>query len=100
MHLRATVRDDDIDAAIRVMLESFLQSQVRSGGALCVIYNVVLPTQKVSVRRILQKAFQKYISHAEETSMVLMHMLQRLMRDSEMYQVTFFHSHTFNAFRV
>jgi len=42
MHLRDYVRSDDIDAAIEMLLDSFLQSQ------------------KVSVARQLTKKFEKY----------------------------------------
>jgi DNA replication licensing factor MCM2 len=44
MHLRDTVRDDDVDAAISVLLTSFIQAQ------------------KFSVRRSLEKGFRKYLS--------------------------------------
>ena len=49
MHLRDYVRSDDIDLAIRVMLESFIQSQ------------------KYSVMNHLKKAFAKYISYKRIT---------------------------------
>lgn len=50
------------------MLESFLQAQ------------------KVSVRRSLQRNFRKYITYGEEANQLLMHRLQDLVRDEEMYQ--------------
>eukprot|EP01041_Mallomonas_annulata_P002923 gene2923-5737_t len=68
MHLRDFVRDDDVDLAIKVMLESFLQAQ------------------KVSVRRELGRAFRKYTTFGEEKNQLLMHQLQGLLRDSEKYQ--------------
>jgi len=67
MHLRDHVRDDDVDMAIKVMLESFLQAQ------------------KVSVRRSLQKSFRKYITFGEETNQLLMHKLQGLVLEAEKY---------------
>jgi DNA replication licensing factor MCM2 len=65
MHLRQYVREDDVDMAIKVMLESFLQAQ------------------KVSVRRALQQSFRKYITFGEESNQLLMHQLQALFRDAE-----------------
>jgi DNA replication licensing factor MCM2 len=65
MHLRQYVREDDVDLAIKVMLESFLQAQ------------------KVSVRRALQHSFRKYITFGEESNQLLMHHLQALFRDAE-----------------
>ncbi|CAM6001659.1 unnamed protein product [Sphagnum balticum] len=68
MHLRDYVREDDIDLAIKVMLESFLQAQ------------------KVSVRKMLQKSFRKYITFGEETNQLIMHQLQGLVLREEKYQ--------------
>jgi DNA replication licensing factor MCM2 len=65
MHLRDHVRDDDVDNAIKVMLESFIQAQ------------------KVSVRRSLQKSFRKYITFGEEKNNLLMHELQQMIRTKE-----------------
>lgn len=67
MHLRDHVRDDDVDKAIKVMLESFLQAQ------------------KVAVRKSLQRKFRKYITFGEENNQLLMHQLQILIRDQERY---------------
>lgn len=69
MHLRDYVRDDDMDASIRMMLESFI-------GA-----------QKFSVRRALRRSFAKYISSGEDRAYLLLHMLQELFRKEQMYQV-------------
>ncbi len=69
MHLRDHVREDDVDTAIKVMLESFLQAQ------------------KVSVRRTLQRSFRKYITYGEESNALLMHQLQGLLVDAEKYKV-------------
>lgn len=74
MHLREYVRDDDVDLAIKVMLESFLQSQ------------------KVAVRKELQRAFRKYITFGEEKNQLLMHQLQGLLRDAERYQQLRYHT--------
>ena len=69
MHLRDYVRDDDMDASIRMMLESFI-------GA-----------QKFSVRRALRRSFNKFISSGEDRAYLLLHMLQELFRKEQMYQV-------------
>ena len=64
IHLRDHVREDDVDLAIKVMLDSFLAGQ------------------KVSVRRLLEKSFRKYINYGEENSELLMHQLSALHRDA------------------
>jgi DNA replication licensing factor MCM2 len=68
MHLRDHVRDDDVDAAIKMMLESFI-------GA-----------QKFSVRRSLRRSFAKYITSGEDRAHLLLHILQDMMRKEQMYQ--------------
>lgn len=68
MHLREHVREDDVNMAIKVMLESFLQAQ------------------KVSVRRTLQRSFRKYVTFGEESNQLLMHQLQGLVREEEKFQ--------------
>ena len=69
MHLRDYVRDDDMDASIRMMLESFIVAQ------------------KFSVRRALRRSFQKFISSGEDRAYLLLHILQELFRKEQMYQV-------------
>lgn len=51
------------------MLESFLQAQ------------------KVSVRRVLQRHFRKYVTYGEETNQLLMHQLQNLVLEQERYNL-------------
>lgn len=63
MHLRDHVRADDIDLAIRVALESFIQSQ------------------KYSVMTHLRKSFSKYISYRRDHHELLAFLLQELARD-------------------
>ena len=65
MNLRDHVRDDDVDRAVKVMLESFLQAQ------------------KVSVRKGLSRNFRKYITYGEENNQLLMQLLQSLIREQE-----------------
>ena len=67
MHLRDHVRDDDVDFAIKIMLDSFLQAQ------------------KVSVQRQLKNSFRKYTSIGDESNQLLFHILQGLVRDHERY---------------
>lgn len=63
MHLREYVRADDIDLAIKVMLESFLQSQ------------------KFSINKNLRKKFAYYLTYQEDHYQLLMTLLQRHVRD-------------------
>jgi DNA replication licensing factor MCM2 len=69
MHLRDYVRDDDMDAAIKMMLESFIVAQ------------------KFSVRRSLRRSFAKYITSGEDRAHLLLHLLGDMMRKEQMYQV-------------
>ena len=68
MHLRDHVREDDVDLAIKVMLESFMQAQ------------------KVSIRKVLQRSFRKYVTYGEESNQLLMHQLQTLITEAEKYK--------------
>jgi len=69
MHLRDYVRDDDMDAAIKIMLESFIVAQ------------------KFSIRRSLRRNFAKYITSGEDRAHLLLHLLGDMMRKEQMYQV-------------
>lgn len=69
MHLRDYVRDDDMDASIRMMLESFIVAQ------------------KFSVRRALRRSFAKYITSGDDRAQLLLHILQDMFRQEQMYQV-------------
>jgi DNA replication licensing factor MCM2 len=66
MHLREYVNDDDVDLAISVMLQSFIQSQ------------------KFSVSRMIQKKFMHYIKFREENSVLLKQLLDKLVREKVM----------------
>jgi DNA replication licensing factor MCM2 len=68
MHLREYVREDDVDAAIEVMLTSFISAQ------------------KFSVQRSLQKSFAKFYSSGNDRSHLLLHILQDLFRKESVYQ--------------
>ncbi|RKP13512.1 MCM2/3/5 family-domain-containing protein [Piptocephalis cylindrospora] len=67
MHLRERVRGDDLDVAIRVMLESFI-------GA-----------QKHSVMRTLRRAFARYVEGPADHEELLLHHLRRLVHDQVRY---------------
>jgi len=69
MHLREYVRDDDIDASIKMMLESFIVAQ------------------KYSVRRTLRRSFAKFITSGEDRAYLLLHILQDMFRKEQMYQI-------------
>jgi DNA replication licensing factor MCM2 len=69
MHLRDFVRDDDMDASIRMMLESFIVAQ------------------KFSVRRTLRRSFAKFITSGEDRAHLLLHILSEMFRKEQMYQV-------------
>lgn len=64
MHLRDHVRSDDIDLAIKVMLESFLQSQ------------------KYSISKNLRKKFSQYLTMQEDTNQLLMNTLTRMEKEN------------------
>ena len=65
MHLRDFVREDDVDMAIKVMLDSFI-------GA-----------QKFSVKSVLQKRFKRYLWHGKNNNAILSHLLETLVRDQQ-----------------
>jgi DNA replication licensing factor MCM2 len=64
MHLRDLVRDDDLDTAISVMLESFIS------------------TQKYSVSNQLKRSFNKYLVTDKDNNQILAHLLQNCVRDA------------------
>lgn len=68
MHLRDYVRDDDMDASIAMMLQSFITAQ------------------KFSVRRQLRRSFAKFLSSGEDRAHLLLHILQGMMRNEQIYQ--------------
>lgn len=64
MHLRAYVREDDVNVAIKVMLDSFI-------GA-----------QKLSVARRLRQTFRKFITFKKDTFVLLSHVLDNLVKEA------------------
>ena len=70
MHLlRDYVHDDDMDASIKMMLESSFIS-----------------AQKFSVRRSLRQPFAKFMSSGEDRVHLLLQILQDMMRNEAIYQ--------------
>eukprot|EP01017_Pseudomicrothorax_dubius_P004569 TRINITY_DN10949_c0_g1_i1.p1 TRINITY_DN10949_c0_g1~~TRINITY_DN10949_c0_g1_i1.p1 ORF type:complete len:133 (-),score=41.71 TRINITY_DN10949_c0_g1_i1:38-436(-) len=68
MHLRDNVRDDDIDVAISVLLESFIQ------------------TQKVSVSKLIRRKFASYITVRDENTFLLLNLLNKLIKEKIQYR--------------
>lgn len=67
MHLRDFVTDDDLNMAIRVMLNSFIS------------------TQKYSVARELKKKFRVYLTYKKDSNESLLAVLQGLFREMVQY---------------
>ena len=63
MHLREYVNEADVDLAISMMLESFLQSQ------------------KQTVRAPLETKFRAYLQYGSDTTELLVHLLDRILKD-------------------
>ncbi|CAN0038423.1 unnamed protein product [Sphacelaria rigidula] len=61
MHLRESVREDDVDLAIATILESFIQAQ------------------KMSVRRALRRGFRKYLADPSDFFSLLLVELQKMV---------------------
>ena len=72
MHLRDVVRDDDVNLAIRVMLDSFISSQ------------------KYGVQRTLRKSFHRYLTFQKDNNDLLFYMLQAQVRDEYQYSRAMF----------
>ncbi|KAI6077204.1 DNA replication licensing factor MCM2 isoform X1 [Aix galericulata] len=68
MHLRDYVVEDDVNMAIRVMLESFID------------------TQKFSVMRSMRKTFSRYLSFKRDNNELLLFILKQLVAEQVMYQ--------------
>eukprot|EP00475_Leptophrys_vorax_P044612 TRINITY_DN9005_c0_g1_i1.p1 TRINITY_DN9005_c0_g1~~TRINITY_DN9005_c0_g1_i1.p1 ORF type:complete len:324 (-),score=27.02 TRINITY_DN9005_c0_g1_i1:171-1091(-) len=64
MHLRQFVTDDDVDTAIRVLLQSFIG------------------TQKYGVQKALEKSFRRYMTHRRDFNLLLLHLLRQLLREA------------------
>ncbi|GAB2292715.1 hypothetical protein Dimus_026952 [Dionaea muscipula] len=64
MHLRQHVMQEDVDMAIRVLLDSFIS------------------TQKFGVQRALQKSFRKYMTFKKDYNELLLYLLHKLVKDA------------------
>uniref|UniRef100_A0A0M3JE60 DNA replication licensing factor MCM2 (inferred by orthology to a human protein) n=1 Tax=Anisakis simplex TaxID=6269 RepID=A0A0M3JE60_ANISI len=63
MHLRSYVSEDDVNMAIRVMLESFIS------------------TQKASIMRQMTKNFSKYLTVNRDNNELLLFVLKQLIKE-------------------
>uniref|UniRef100_A0A8D3CDY1 DNA replication licensing factor MCM2 n=1 Tax=Scophthalmus maximus TaxID=52904 RepID=A0A8D3CDY1_SCOMX len=68
MHLRDYVLEDDVNMAIRVMLESFID------------------TQKFSVMRSMRKTFARYLAFRRDNNELLLFILKQLVAEQVSYQ--------------
>ncbi|XP_041349090.1 DNA replication licensing factor mcm2-like [Gigantopelta aegis] len=68
MHLRDYINDDDVNMAIRIMLESFIS------------------TQKFSVMRSMTKTFGRYLSFRKDNNELLLFILKQLSQDQMTFQ--------------
>lgn len=64
MHLREYVNDDDIDAAIKTMLDSFIS------------------TQKLSIQKVMRRKFSKFIVSKRDFEGLALFKLRELLRDA------------------
>ncbi|KAK1381643.1 DNA replication licensing factor MCM2 [Heracleum sosnowskyi] len=64
MHLRQHVTQEDVDMAIRVLLDSFIS------------------TQKFGVQKSLQKSFKKYMTFKRDFNGIILHLLRQLVKDA------------------
>ena len=67
MHLREFVRDDDVNMAIRVMLESFID------------------TQKFSVMKSMRRKFSRYLTFKRDNNELLLFVLKQLAQETAVY---------------
>ncbi|CAL8139298.1 unnamed protein product [Orchesella dallaii] len=67
VHLREYVNDDDINMSIRIVLESFID------------------TQKFSVRRQMQKQFSRYLTYRKDNHELLLFILKNMISEQTIY---------------
>ncbi|KAJ8919037.1 hypothetical protein NQ315_016943 [Exocentrus adspersus] len=68
MHLREYVQEDDVNMAVRMMLESFVE------------------TQKYSVMKSMRQIFQRYLLFKKDHSELLFYILRQLAQDQLTFQ--------------
>ncbi|XP_049885580.1 DNA replication licensing factor Mcm2 [Pectinophora gossypiella] len=81
IHLRSQVNEEDVNMAIRTMLESFID------------------TQKYSVMRAMRQTFQKYLSYKKDHSELLYYILRQLTMDQLAY-MRGLHSHSQSTIEI
>ncbi|PON95809.1 DNA replication licensing factor Mcm [Trema orientale] len=64
MHLRQHVTQEDVDMAIRVLLDSFIS------------------TQKFGVQKALQKSFRKYMTYKKDYNELLLYLFRELVKNA------------------
>ncbi|GFR02207.1 DNA replication licensing factor mcm2 [Trichonephila clavata] len=67
IHLRDYVHEDDVNMAIRVMLESFID------------------TQKFSVMKSMKKTFSRYLTYKRDNNELLLYVLKQLIQEQIAY---------------
>merc|ERR1719228_919995 len=67
LHLRDYVNEDDVNMAIRIMLESFIS------------------TQKFSVMKTMRKTFGRYLSFRKDNNELLLFILRQLTQDQQAF---------------
>merc|ERR1719471_2341385 len=70
MHLREFVREDDVNMAIRVMLESFID------------------TQKFSVMKSMKRNFARYLTYKRDNNELLLFILRQITQETVAYNRT------------
>ncbi|KAI0232086.1 DNA replication licensing factor mcm2 [Lamellibrachia satsuma] len=68
MHLRDYVNEDDVNMAIRIMLESFIS------------------TQKFSIMKSMRKTFSRYLAFKRDNNELLLFILKQLAQDQMTFQ--------------
>merc|ERR1719322_2078688 len=72
MHLRSYVNNDDVNTAIRIVLESFVE------------------TQKFSVMKSIRRLFSKYLNYKKDNDELLLYILRQLVTEQSRYNRTKF----------
>ncbi|XP_071695613.1 DNA replication licensing factor MCM2-like [Rutidosis leptorrhynchoides] len=68
MHLRGHVTQEDVDMAIRVLLDSFIS------------------TQKFGVQKALQKSFKKYMTFKKDFNATVLHLLHQMVKEALQFE--------------
>ncbi|VDK36984.1 unnamed protein product [Gongylonema pulchrum] len=68
MHLRSYVCDEDVDVAVRVILESFIS------------------TQKASIMRQMRRNFDRHLNFNRDHNELLLYLLKQLVKDQLHYE--------------